>query len=143
MALATVFGIHRWIAGGFGVCLLGSPAAMGQLFSPSQPLGASTSQSLAQGEVLALRSWGCFILAVAGIVHAAPAFPIAAQRAVGRSLAGCFGLLTGVYAHGVLGAGGAQRGGVAATGATFAALFVAYSWALWRDSGGADGDKAR
>jgi hypothetical protein len=135
MALATVFGIHRWIAGGFGVCLLGSPAAMGQLFSPSQ--------SLAQGEVLALRSWGCFILAVAGIAHSAPAFPIAAQRAVGRSLAGCFGLLTVVYAHGVLAADGAQRSGVAATGATFAALFVAYAWALRQDSGGADGDKAR
>ena len=118
-----MFKVHQFVAGGFGVALLVDPSAV---------LGVFGESSLPFGEAFALRSWGCFVLAVAGVAHAAPKFPLSAQRSIGRSLAGCFGLLTGLYTHAVATANlsGAYRAGIAATGTIFAALFVAYSGAL-------------
>ena len=98
------------------------------------------------GEAFALRSWGCFVLAVAGIVHAAPYFPLTAQRRIGASLAGCFLLLTGLYGHAVLAMDfdPAYRVGIAGTGSVFAGLLVAYAGALVGGGGaGGGGEEGR
>ena len=97
-----------------------------------------------------LRSWGCFVLAFAGITHVAPSFPGAAQQSLGASMAGCFLLLTLLYGHAigtyVLAADTSEvppayRVGIAATGSVFAALFVAYTGPLLHFAWGA-GTKA-
>ena len=126
-SLTQVFGVHRFIAGGFGVLLLVAPVPLGQLFSPSQ--------TLQHGEMLALQSWGCFIIAVALIAHSARAFPAAAQQAVGRALVVCFALLVALYARAVLAweMDVVGRRGVMVTGATFAGLALAYGCALASD----------
>ena len=104
------------------------------------------SRSTRSGEAFALRSWGCFVLAVAGIVHAAPYFPLTAQRRIGASLAGCFLLLTGLYGHAVLAMDfdPAYRVGIAGTGSVFAGLLVAYAGALVGGGGaGGGGEEGR
>eukprot|EP00957_Ditylum_brightwellii_P003592 272096-Ditylum_brightwellii.AAC.1 len=44
-----------------------------------------------------MQSWGCFVIAVAGIVHAARHFPREAQESVGKALLLCFSLCNVVY----------------------------------------------
>ena len=122
--LSTVFKVHRWIAGGFGLTLLLLPDAMSSAFRPAFVLPA--------GERLAYQSWGCFLLAVAYIVHAAPSFPLEAQRSVATGLLACFALITILYGYTVAAVTLDLDFvmGIAATGSVFAALLFAYAWAL-------------
>eukprot|EP00290_Baffinella_frigidus_P058335 CAMPEP_0180355356 /NCGR_PEP_ID=MMETSP0989-20121125/8732_1 /TAXON_ID=697907 /ORGANISM="non described non described, Strain CCMP2293" /LENGTH=132 /DNA_ID=CAMNT_0022345287 /DNA_START=107 /DNA_END=505 /DNA_ORIENTATION=- len=119
--LSGVFSVHRFIAGGFGLFLLVVPQVL-----------VIAEYVSTFGENFALQSWGCFILGVAMIVNSARAFPPPAQRAVGQALFTTMALLTGLYAYKLATAEMTPeyRAGVWATGSVFAALLVAYGWAL-------------
>eukprot|EP00563_Minutocellus_polymorphus_P002244 CAMPEP_0181027636 /NCGR_PEP_ID=MMETSP1070-20121207/4264_1 /TAXON_ID=265543 /ORGANISM="Minutocellus polymorphus, Strain NH13" /LENGTH=141 /DNA_ID=CAMNT_0023104879 /DNA_START=37 /DNA_END=462 /DNA_ORIENTATION=- len=137
--LATVFGIHRFVAGGFGLTLLLAPEAMNAAYR-------SDGDELPFGEKFALQSWGCFVIAVAGIVHAARRFPPDAQRAVGASLLTCFLLLDGLYAAVLLtnkDMDDKYREGCAITGAIFAALSALYAWGMVGTAHAGDGSRKR
>ena len=85
------------------------------------------------GERIALQSWGCFIIAVALIVHQAMSFSAEAQRSVGKAFVVCFGILTVLYSHALVFVAMPSVAfwrGVAAAGFCFISLFVAYAWAL-------------
>ena len=103
---------------------------------------------------MTLQSWGCFIIAVAAIVHQARNFDsLEAQRGIARGLVLCFSLLALLYAsilllhfleihfycYGVMGE--EYMAGVAATGSVFAFLLVLYLWGL--NSGGNDGENKK
>ena len=124
--LATIFRVHRFVAGGFGLCLLFLPAELYAAMSPGRVLPVE--------EKLTLQSWAAFMLAVAYIAHAAPSLPLSAQTAVARGLALCFMIETILYgyyaAFGLASSSPEYRVGVICTGSIFAVLWVAYSTAL-------------
>ena len=80
--LTSVFKVHRFVAGGFGLFLLLAPDAMSAAMAPNRMMPTE--------ERLTLQSWAGFMIAVALIVNAALSFPLAAQQAVARSLLACF-----------------------------------------------------
>jgi len=124
--LTTVFKIHRFVAGGFGLSLLLAPDQVDKAMNPSRVMPTE--------ERLTLQSWAAFMLAVAGIVHAAPSFPPAAQRSVAKSLLLCFVVEIVLYVKALAvdlrDHSPESRAGFAATGAVFGALAVAYGVAL-------------
>ena len=124
--LATVFRVHRFVAGGFGLCLLLLPTEFNAAMSPGRVLPVE--------EKLTLQSWAAFMLGVAYIAHAAPSLPLSAQTAIARGLALCFmieTILYGYYAAFMLASKSPEyRVGVVCTGSIFAVLWVAYSAAL-------------
>ena len=91
--LASVFKVHRFIAGGFGLSLLLAPEAVNKAMIPGRAMPTE--------ERLTLQSWAAFMIGVAGIAHAAPSFPRAAQRAVGKSLFACFAIESVLYAKAI------------------------------------------
>lgn len=123
MRLTKVFNFHRFVAGGFGSTILFAPRAFN---------GAFRAEEMPFGEKLALQSWGCFIIAVAGIAHAARAFPGEAQRSVGISLFTCFVLLDVLYGHALATEEMDEKykQGFIAVGSVFVALTFAYAWGL-------------
>ena len=124
--LASVFKVHRFVAGGFGLSLLLAPDAVNNAMAAGRTMPTE--------ERLTLQSWAAFMIAFAGIVHAAPTFPPAAQRAIAKSLLACFVIETVVYAKGVAidlaTAPLDYKIGFASTGAIFAGLALAYGVAL-------------
>lgn len=124
-ALATIFRLHRFVAGGFGLGLLLAPTEINAAFRLD-------GSSLPLGERMALQSWGCFIIAVAYIVHEAINFPLAAQKSIARALVLCFSLINILYTYMILFADLETQyaAGVAATGVVFFVLLVAYCWSL-------------
>ena len=129
--LSTVFSVHRFIAGGFGLSLLLAPDAVN---------AAMTSREMPTEERLTLQSWACFMIGVAGIAHYAPTFPAEAQRAVAKSLLLCFVLESLLYTKALLldlkEAEAGYRAGFGLTGSIFAGLAIAYGTALMQPSGG-------
>ena len=65
--LATVFRVHRFVAGGFGVLLLLLPTELNAVMSPGRVLPLE--------EKLTLQSWAAFMLGVAYIAHICPLRP--------------------------------------------------------------------
>ena len=124
--LASVFKVHRFVAGGFGLSLLLAPDAVNKAMAPSRTMPTE--------ERLTLQSWVAFMLAVAGIAHAAPSFPAASQRAIAKSLLGCFVIETLLYGKAL--AVDLRdfpldyKVGFGSTGAVFLSLAVAYGVAL-------------
>ena len=78
------------------------------------------------------------MLAGAGIVHCTPSFPQAAQRAVAKSLLGCFAVESLLYAKALAvdlaSAPLDYKIGFGSTGAIFFALALAYGVALAQPS---------
>mmetsp|Transcript_13742 Transcript_13742/g.19211 ORF Transcript_13742/g.19211 Transcript_13742/m.19211 type:complete len:138 (+) Transcript_13742:65-478(+) len=137
MRLTKVFSVHRFIAGGFGVSLLLAPTVVNEAFGDDRELPLR--------ERHALQSWGCFIIAVAGIVHGARTFPADAQRSVGWSLLVCFVLLDVLYGHALLTEDEMEekhKQAFAATGFVFVALTLAYAWAIAEKPPADDGKRA-
>ena len=124
--LTSVFRVHRFVAGSFGLSLLLAPDAVNKALAPSRTMPTE--------ERLTLQSWAAFMLAVAGIAHAAPSFPAASQRAVAKSLLGCFVIETVLYAKALAfdlrGFPLDYKIGFGSTGAIFLSLAVAYGVAL-------------
>ena len=124
--LSSVFRIHRVIAGGFGMSLLLAPEAVNKAMAPSRTMPTE--------ERLTLQSWAAFMLAVAGIAHAAPTFPPDAQRSVAKALLGCFVVESLLYTKALLvdlrDHPADFRIGFGATGGIFIGLAVAYAAAL-------------
>mmetsp|Transcript_10916 Transcript_10916/g.18688 ORF Transcript_10916/g.18688 Transcript_10916/m.18688 type:complete len:153 (-) Transcript_10916:560-1018(-) len=124
-SLTSVFKAHRFVAGGAGLALLLLPKQVSKVFCPKR--------HVPEEELLVMRSWGVFVLAVASIVHAAPTFPLEAQQAIGKALASCFALETALYAKEAATMRNPPTGfraQVAFTGAIFAAIATAYITAL-------------
>mmetsp|Transcript_30576 Transcript_30576/g.46920 ORF Transcript_30576/g.46920 Transcript_30576/m.46920 type:complete len:138 (+) Transcript_30576:155-568(+) len=134
--LTKVFFVHRFIAGGFGVSLLLAPQVINDAFD--------VDRELPLGERHALQSWGCFIIAVACIVHAARTFPVNAQRSIGWSLLVCFVLLDVLYGHALLTEEMEEtyKHGFTATGVVFVALTFAYAWGIAEKASTHDGKQA-
>ena len=124
--LATVFRVHRFVAGGFGVLLLLLPTELNAAMSPGRVLPLE--------EKLTLQSWAAFMLGVAYIAHAAPSLPLSAQTAIARGLALCCMVETVLYgyyaAFGLASSSPEYRVGVICTGSVFVVLWAAYSAAL-------------
>lgn len=124
--LTTVFKIHRFVAGGFGLTLLLAPTAVNEAMAPNRIMPTE--------ERLTLQSWAAFMIAVAGIVHAAPSFPPSAQRAVAKSLLACFTiesiLYTKALAVDLASAPLDYKIGFGSTGAILLVLAIAYGVAL-------------
>ena len=124
--LATVFLVHRFVAGGFGVLLLLLPTELNAVMSPGRVLPLE--------EKLTLQSWAAFMLGVAYIAHQAPSLPLSAQTAIARGLALCFMIETVLYgyyaAFGLASSSPEYRVGVICTGSIFVVLWAAYSAAL-------------
>ena len=124
--LATVFSVHRFIAGGFGLSLLLAPDAVNKAMAPDRVMPTE--------ERLTLQSWAAFMIAVAGVAHAALSFPPTAQRAVGKSLFACFAIESALYAKALAvdlaDHKSEYRIGFASTGVIFLGLAVAYGAAL-------------
>ena len=124
--LTTVFRVHRFVAGGFGVLLLLLPTELNAVMSPGRVLPLE--------EKLTLQSWAAFMLGVAYIAHAAPSLPLSAQTAIARGLALCFMIETVLYgyyaAFGLASSSPEYRVGVICTGSIFVVLWAAYSAAL-------------
>ena len=124
--LATVFRVHRFVAGGFGVLLLLLPTELNAVMSPGRVLPLE--------EKLTLQSWAAFMLGVAYIAHSAPSLPLSAQTAIARGLALCFMIETVLYgyyaAFGLASSSPEYRVGVICTGSIFVVLWAAYSAAL-------------
>ena len=70
--LATVFRVHRFVAGGFGLCLLLLPTEFNAAMSPGRVLPVE--------EKLTLQSWAAFMLAVAYLPTPRPRFPYLRRR---------------------------------------------------------------
>ena len=79
---------------------LGAAAAGGHLLLAPQAVNEAMAPSriMPTEERLTLQSWACFMIAVAGIAHAAISFPAAAQRAIAKALFVCFTLESILYA---------------------------------------------
>lgn len=125
--LTSVFAVHRFIAGPFGVCLLVFPTALNNAMAMGRHLPAE--------EKFCLQNWGCFCLAVGYIAHAAKDFELKAQREIAKGMLLCFSCATGLYAltlsSGTLGPSYVR--GSMATGAIFLGLLVAYGGGLFLD----------
>jgi hypothetical protein len=129
--LRSVFLTHRFIAGGFGLSMLFAPEAVNTGFDPNRDLPFE--------ELIALKSWACFMFIVALVVHHAANFPLEAQLSVGRSMLVGFVCLSFLYTHELYEIGQGDKSpeyqtGVAATGSVFFLLAIAYSIALYKDS---------
>eukprot|EP00933_Yihiella_yeosuensis_P019489 TRINITY_DN15780_c2_g1_i1.p1 TRINITY_DN15780_c2_g1~~TRINITY_DN15780_c2_g1_i1.p1 ORF type:complete len:144 (-),score=20.04 TRINITY_DN15780_c2_g1_i1:95-526(-) len=123
VALADVFGVHRFIAGGFGLSLLLAPDAVNNAFDASRQLPVE--------EKVTLQSWACFMIIVALVVHSARGFPDEAQRSVGQALLAGMVLINILYGLTLLRLeSGGYKTGVAATGSVFFGLMLAYGFAL-------------
>ena len=124
--LTSVFKVHRFVAGGFGLFLLLAPDAMNAAMAPNRMMPTE--------ERLTLQSWAGFMIAVALIVNAALSFPLAAQQAVARSLLACFCIESILYGKALVidlaDAPLDYKIGFGSTGAIFLALAVAYAIAL-------------
>jgi hypothetical protein len=118
--LSTVFNIHRFVAGGFGVLLLFFPEMTSDMITPGRPMALE--------EKFSLQSWACFMLGVAYIAHCAPSFEPRAQRAVAKGLALCFFCESSLYLYtlGTVKVDQAWFNGTAAIGIIFFLLFAAY-----------------
>ena len=124
--LTTVFKVHRFIAGGFGLSLLFAPDAVNEAMVPGRIMPTV--------ERLTLQSWACFMIGVAGIVHAAPSFPLEAQRAVAKSLLACFCLESVLYTKALVvdlkDSSDSYKIGFGSTGAIFLGLLGAFWGAI-------------
>jgi hypothetical protein len=126
--LRSVFLIHRFVAGGFGLSLLLAPEAVNQGFDPDRVMPLE--------EKLTLQSWACFMIIVALVVHHAANFPLAAQISVARSVLVGLVCLSILYIHELVQSDRTPeyQTGVAVTGSVFFVLTAAYSVALYKDS---------
>ena len=126
MQLSSVFKVHRFVAGGFGLSLLLAPNAVNEAMVPHRVMPTE--------ERLTIQSWAAFMIGVAGIVHCAPSFPPAAQRAIAKSLFACFTIESMLYAKALVvdlkSAALDYKVGFGSTGAIFLGLAVAYGAAL-------------
>jgi hypothetical protein len=129
--LRSVFLTHRFIAGGFGLSMLFAPEAVNKGFDPNR--------NLSYEELITLKSWACFMIIVALVVHHAANFPLEAQLSVARSMLVGFVCLSFLYTHELYELAQSDKSpeyqaGVAVTGFTFFLIAVAYSIALYKDS---------
>jgi hypothetical protein len=129
--LRSVFLTHRFIAGGFGLSMLLAPVAVNKGIDPNRDMSIE--------ELISLKSWACFMIIVALVVHHAANFPLEAQLSVARSMLVGFVLLTILYINEVHELGQSDlspeyQAGVAATGGTFFLIAIAYAIALYKDS---------
>jgi hypothetical protein len=126
--LRSVFLVHRFIAGGFGLSLLLAPDAVNQGFDPNRVMLLE--------EKLAVKSWACFMIVVARVVHHAANFPLEAQLSVARSILVGFVCISILYIHELVQSDrtAEYQTGVAITGSLFFVLTAAYSIALYKDS---------
>jgi hypothetical protein len=130
--LRSVFLVHRFVAGGFGLAMLLAPEAVNK--------GVDPNRDMSFEELITLKSWACFMIIVALVVHHAANFPLEAQLSVARSMLVGFVLLTILYinkVHELVGQSDLSpeyQAGVAATGSTFFLIAVAYAIALYKDS---------
>eukprot|EP00808_Paulinella_micropora_P013001 g57504.t1 len=118
--LSKVFRLHRYIASVLGFALLAAPDRTKQAFGDEA--------SLPFPEQLVLQSWGCFLVAIAFIVHAGPSFPAEVRLTLGRALFVCHSLLAALYGQTVVQESFRSKN-LKAFG-LFLFLFLAYSWAL-------------
>ena len=129
--LTSIFKVHRFVAGGFGLSLLLAPDAVNEAFAKGRIMPTE--------ERLTLQSWACFMVGIAGIVHCAASFPVDAQRGVAKSLLVCFVSITVLYGKALMvdlkDAAADYRLGFGFTGSIFAVLAVAYGVALMRPAG--------
>jgi uncharacterized membrane protein len=126
--LRSVFLLHRFVAGGFGILMLLAPEAVNRSFDPDRVMPLE--------EKLALQSWSCFMIIVALVVHHAANFPLEAQLSVARSVLVGLICISILYMHNLVKSDGtaSYQMGVAVTGSIFCALTAAYSIALYGDS---------
>jgi hypothetical protein len=129
--LRSVFLAHRFLAGGFGLSMLLAPEVIYKGFDPNRIMPIE--------ELITLKSWACFMIIVALVVHHAANFPLLAQLQVARSMLVGFVLITIIYIKAVYELGQSDMSrrymeGVAATGATFFTIAAAYAIALYKDS---------
>jgi hypothetical protein len=126
--LRSVFLVHRFVAGGFGLSMLLAPEAVNRSFDPDRVMPLE--------EKLALQSWSCFMIIVALVVHHAANFPLEAQLSVARSVLVGLVCISILYMHDLIQSDWTTRYqvGVAITGSLFFALTAAYSIALYKDS---------
>lgn len=129
--LRTIFLTHRFVAGGFGLSLLLAPEAVNKGIDPGRDLSIE--------ELLTLKSWACFMIIVALVVHQATNFPLEAQISVARSILVGFICLSILYINELYELVQSDKSpdylaGVAATGSVFFVFAVAYSIALYKGS---------
>jgi hypothetical protein len=127
--LRSVFLVHRFVAGGFGLSLLLAPEAVNQGFDHDRVMTAE--------EKLATQSWACFMIIVALVAHHAANFPLEAQLSVAQSVLVGLVCISILYIHELLvqtDSTPEYQTGVAITGSIFYVLTAAYSIALYKDS---------
>eukprot|EP00930_Biecheleria_cincta_P086961 TRINITY_DN76218_c0_g1_i1.p1 TRINITY_DN76218_c0_g1~~TRINITY_DN76218_c0_g1_i1.p1 ORF type:complete len:130 (-),score=9.47 TRINITY_DN76218_c0_g1_i1:90-479(-) len=126
MLLPSVFRVHRFIAGGFGISLLLSPESVNNAFG---------DRALPIEEKFTLRSWAAFMIGIALIVNRAITYPAQIQRDIGIAVFSCVAIESVLYGYtcATLDATDDYLKGVKATGCVFLGLTLAYGAALIRD----------